>query len=139
MSTQIHGPVDYRDTPDVVRRGESWKLRVPVYDGARTASSPKGALVDISAATKKLVLTINGVMASAADLTRDTSVSGEGEKTDSNTATFFIAYTVTEGANDFKPGVYEWQVEYQDSAPTPADRKLVAIGRLLVLAKPSAL
>lgn len=112
-------------------------------DGARTASKPYGAGVEVSAATIKGVLRVNKADGTN-DLGRDTSVSGEGAKalTAQGTAEgltkdafeFYVAAAVTAGWL----GMLDFEVEYQDSSPTVADAKLVLVGRIDVRAKPSA-
>ena len=92
--TTIRGPID-AGTIDVYK-GESWKPQITIRDGARTAALPFGTPVDVSAGTIKAILRIDkpdGVT----DVTRDTSVAAEGEKTDgpNGVVTFFVASTVT--------------------------------------------
>ena len=126
--------------PEIVYQGESFKLQVPVKDGVRTAAKPFGAATDISAGTKKGILRINKPD-DATDVTRDTSVGGEGAKSDPDTEgfdnafEFYVADTVTTG---WSVGVHDFEVEYQDTAPTPDDIDLVLIGVVEVRAKPSA-
>lgn len=141
MTTRyLDGPVDYSDEPIVVYAGESFKLEVPVYDGVVTGTAEYGTLRDVSTATIKGVMTINKPDGTT-DITRDTSVSGEGAKYDSDSDgtndgfRFYVATTVT---TDWTAGTHNWEVEYQDSSASPADAVLVAIGRIEVKVKPSA-
>lgn len=122
--------------PWVVHKGESFKPEVTIYDGVRTASAKWGAVVDVSAATKKAILRINKPDGSS-DLTRDTSVSGEGEKSDAanGEVRFFVADTVTTG---WAVGTHEFECEYQDSGPSPEDKRLILVGKIEVREKPSA-
>lgn len=144
MTTRyLDGPVDYRDTPNVVYAGESFKLEVPVYDGVVTGSDDHteyGDLLTVAASTIKGVLTINKPDGTT-DVIKDTSVGGEGAKYDHNSDgtndgfRFYVAHTTTA---DWTAGTHNWEVEYQDSSASPADRVLVAIGRIEVKVKPSA-
>lgn len=137
--TQLVGPVVIEE-PLVLYRGESFKPRLTLYDGVKTASLPYGSPIDLSAGTKTAVLRINAIMGDGTDVTRNVLTGGEGEKTDgaNGVVTFFVANTVTGNAGDFLPGLYDFEIEYQDTAPTPDDVRLVTIGRLDVREKPSA-
>ena len=131
------------EEPLVVHRGESFKLQAALRDGEKTAAKPYGAGIEASTATIKGILRISKPDGSA-DLARDTSVAGEGAKalTDQGQAEgltkdafeFYVAHTVTA---DWKDGLHDFEVEFQDTAPTVADRKLFLIGRIDVRPKPS--
>lgn len=131
------------EEPIVVHVGESFKLRVEVRDGARTATKPYGAGVEVNASTVKGILRISKPD-DATDLARDTSVVGEGAKalTDQGSEEgltkdafeFYVAFSVT--AN-WKVGIHDFEAEFQDTSPTVADRKLILIGRIDVRPKPS--
>lgn len=138
MTTVLDGPL-HHPTPIPVYVGEDFVLQLAMRDGVRTASLPHGALVSVAASTKKGVLTIYKPDGTTT-ITRDTSVSGEGEKADDDSdATndsyrFMIAAAVTElwtvGAQ------VAWHVEHQDSSTTPATARLVAYGTLDIRSKP---
>lgn len=127
----------------VVYRGESFKLRAEVRDGEKTAAKPYGAGVEVDASTIKGVLRISKPDGET-DVTRDTSVAGEGAKalTEQGTAEgltkdafdFYVAHTVTD---DWADGLHDFEAEYQDSSPIVADRKLILVGRIDVRPKPS--
>ncbi len=132
------------EEPIVVHKGESFKLRAEVRDGVRTAAKPYGAGVEVNASTIKGILRVNKADGTT-DVTRDTSVSGEGAKalTTQGSAEslakdafeFYVASATTSG---WAAGLLDFEVEYQDTAPTVADAKLVLVGRLDVRPKPSA-
>lgn len=133
--TNIVGPI-VLEKPFIVYAGDSFKPQVTIRDGVRTSALRYGAVIDVSAATKKAVLTINKADGTS-DVTRDTSVSAEGEKTDgaNGVVTFFFAGTITTG---WAIDVLDFEVEYQDTAPTVDDKRLVLVGKIQVLSKPSA-
>ncbi len=129
------------DEPLVVYKGDSFKPRVRVKDGVRVAAKPLGADVNVSAASVKGVLTVNKPD-DATDVTRDTSVAGEGTKTDVDSVGFvhaFDFYAAGSVTATWLLGIHDFEVRYEDSAPTPADIKLVLIGQVHVRAKPGAL
>lgn len=139
MTRYLDGPRDYTDEPIKVYAGESLKFEIPVWDGVVTGTSEYGELRNVSAATIKGILRINKPDGSS-DVTRDTSVSGEGAKSDTNSDgnddafQFYVADTVTAL---WSAGTHNWEVEYVDTSTTPDDVVLVAIGRIQVKAKPS--
>ena len=122
----------------VVFLGESLKLRVPIHDGVRTASAQYGALRDLSGAGVSGILTIDKPDGSS-DVTRDTSVSGEGTTVDTDGDStvdafdFYVADTVTA---TWTAGYHQWEVEYIDTTPTPDDKKLSAHGLIHAKARP---
>jgi len=127
------GPKDY-DEPIPVFIGESWKPEITVRDGVRTSALPDGATVDISSANRDVLLTIykpdgsaNYVRSLVDDGTKTDAPNGKGE--------FAVADTVTALWGE---GVYAWEMEYQDSTPTPETKLLIATGTIVVRKKPSA-
>lgn len=128
------------EKPAIVYIGESWKPRADVKDGVKTAALPFGAALTVAAATIKGVLTVNKPDGTT-DLTKDTSVSGEGEKSDPDTEGFnnaFQFYVAATATASWVEGIHDFEVEYQDTAPTTDDKRLVLVGRVEVRAKPSA-
>lgn len=139
MTATIDGPLRH-GTPIPVYIGEDLVLQVAVRDGVPNAAARNGALVSVAASAKKGVLRIykpDGVT----NVTRDTSVSGEGEKADddadatNDSYRFLVASTVTAL---WAEGRVAWEVEHQDSSTTPTTARLIAYGWLEVRAKPSS-
>lgn len=136
--TTIDGPL-YHATPIPVYVGEDFVLQIAVRDGTPTSSARYGALVSVAAATKKGVLTVYQPDGTTT-ITRDTSVSGEGEKADDDSdATndsyrFLVAAAVTAL---WTAGTQRaWHVEHQDSSTTPTTARLIAYGTLDIRSKP---
>ena len=142
MAAQLAGP-RVLEEPISARQGESFKLRAEVRDGAKTAAKPYGAGVEVNASTIKGVLRI-GKPDNTTDLARDTSVAGEGAKALTAQGTsesltkdafdFYVAFGVTAL---WAVGLHDFECEFQDTAPTVPDRKIILIGRIDVQPKPS--
>ena len=136
--TTIDGPIRHADIPVYI--GEDFVLQVAVRDGEAVAASAYGSLVSVAASTKKGVLRVYKPDGTTS-ITRDTSVSGEGEKADddgdatNDSYRFLVAPAVTAL---WSPGRYAWEVEHQDSSTTPTVARLIAYGYLAVRYKPSA-
>ncbi len=125
----------------IVYKGDSFKPEFAVYDGEDlTVAKPFGTTIDISAATKRGVLTVNKADGTS-DVSKDTSVAGEGSKADTqasgyvDTVQFVFAQAVTAG---WEKGIRKYEVVYEDSAPTTPDKKLVATGNIVVKDRPSS-
>lgn len=138
MTVYVEGPITYSDPIIVYQHGsgDSFFLRVPCYDGVKTVTAPLGALLDVSSATIKGVLRITTPDGST-DVTRDTSVSGEGAKADedsdgtNDSFEFYVARTLVDA---WVAGVHTWRVRYEDSSTTPATAVTIAIGKIKVVA-----
>lgn len=139
MTVYVEGPIEYTDPIVVYLHGDSdsFFLRVPCYDGVKTVTAPLGALLPVTSATVKGTLRITTPDGSA-DLTRDTSVSGEGAKADedgdgtNDSFEFYVARTVIEAG--WVAVDHAWRVRYEDSSTTPATAVTIAIGTIRVVA-----
>lgn len=138
--TTIDGPLRI-EKPIPVYVGEDLVLQIAVRDGVPSVASRYGALVSVAASTKKGVLTIYKPDGTTT-ITRDTSVSGEGEKADEDGDTvndsyrFLISAAVT--ALWTAGEKVAFHVEHQDSGTTPATARLIAYGELEIRTKPGA-